>query len=263
MTEQIEIEVEKLDIDELYPRDVNDPNGGGIYLVVGPSGSGKSNIIKSLCFSKKHFIPVTLAISESECFNKFYSKFVPQLFIKEKLEESTIDELETRQLIAIKNLPNPYVTLILDDCMNKSRNLTDDVFTRLFKTGRHQKFFCLVALQYYKDIFTRLTNQCAGVFLLKNDNHDIRNGLYTSFGGIFPNKQSFFGAMDSITTDNCALFINFRSTSTEWRDKIRWFKSFDNINNFDWNSCNKDVLKYNNERFDSNFSETRLYFENK
>jgi len=254
------INVKKLDVDEISPRNLEDPDGGGIYLVVGPSGSGKTNIIKSLIYGKSHFIPSSVVISESEEYNGTYKKILPELFIHDKLTGEFIAVLETRQLIALnQKIVNPYTTLVLDDCMNKRRNMADDVYTKLFKTGRHQKVYMIVAMQHVGDISQTLKNQCAGVFLLKNANEDTRKKLYDNFGGVFASKKLFDAAMDSLTTDYSALFINSRCASDNWLDKIRWFKAYDNLDDIKWNACNKDAQLFSNVRYDINTSQTKTF----
>lgn len=253
--EEVEIEVKRLDLSEIAPRSCADKEGGGIYLIIGPTGSGKTKIISSLCYAKKHFIPITAAFSESESFNNIYKQYVAPLFISEKLTTDWMRALETRQIISCQKLKNPYITLILDDCMNKRRNLSEEEYIRLFKISRHQKINLLIAMQYHADISTSFKNQCAGVFLLKNDNQDARTKLYANFGGVFPSRKAFEAAMDGLTTEYTSLFINFRSQSNDWQDKIRWFRAYDNIDEIKWNACNKDVVAFSNERFDINSTE--------
>lgn len=255
------IYVKKLEVSELSPRDISDPNGGGIYLVIGPSGSGKTNIIKSLIRAKSNFIPFTVVFSESEEYNNTYKKIVPDLFIHDKITDESIKALETRQLISLhQKINNPYITVVVDDCMNRKKNMTDDSCIKLFKTGRHQKVYMIVAMQHVTDIHQNLKNQCAGVFLLKNENEDTRKKLYESFGGIFTSRKMFDSAMSALTTDYSALFINCRSASDNWLDKIRWFKSYDDIDDNKWDACNKDVKFFANARYDINTSKTKTYF---
>lgn len=249
-----DILVPKLDISQLCPRTVDDPDGGGIYLVVGPSGRGKSRIIETLVHGKRHLIPLTVAFSESESYNGNYGRFIPPLFIYDKITPDWITRLETRQVIAINTLANPLITVVLDDCMNKKRNFSEDEFVKLFKIGRHQKVYMLIAMQSVGDIGQVLKNQCAGVFLLRNENQDSRSRLYSDFGGVFPNKKLFDNAMDSLTTDYSTLFIDLRNQSADWTDKIRWFKADDRLAGTRWNSCSEDVLAFNDERYDNSVS---------
>jgi hypothetical protein len=257
-TEVQQVNVPKLDVSQLCPRSVDDPDGGGIYLIVGPSGRGKSRIIETLVHGKKHLIPLAIAFSESEGYNANYSRFIPPLFVYDKITPDWITRLETRQVIAINTLANPLITVILDDCMNKRRNFSEDEFVKLFKIGRHQKVYMLIAMQAVGDIGQVLKNQCAGVFLLRNENQDSRSRLYSDFGGIFPNKKIFENAMDSMTTDYAALFIDLRSQSADWTDKIKWFKADDKLVGASWRACSEDVYAFNEDRYDP----TNTLFQN-
>jgi energy-coupling factor transporter ATP-binding protein EcfA2 len=236
-------------------------DGGAIYLVIGPSGSGKSRIISSLLFEKHHFIPLAIAISESETFNNAYEKHIPQLFINEKLTPEKIEDIQNRQLIATDQLVNPWCTMIMDDCMNKTNNLTENIHVNLFKISRHQSLFTLVACQAVTDLKPTFINQCAGYFILRSENNDSRKKIYEKYASVIPDKKLFNALMDKLTSDNGCLFIYKRSTSSNWRDKVFWYKAPDLSCYEDWKAVSNDVIAFNKIRFDEKYSPANVLLQ--
>jgi energy-coupling factor transporter ATP-binding protein EcfA2 len=253
-TININIEIDRLNVDDIAPE--MDPSkrltGGGIYLIIGPSGSGKSEIVKSLIWAKKSFIPICVAVSESEDINKTYSKIVPELFVYSKLDVEIINNIFARQRLASANLPNPWITVVFDDCMNKRSNFQEDRHIELFKISRHYKMFVLMTCQASFDLKPECRDQAAGYFILKSDNADNRKKIYSTYASIIPTRAEFNALMDQLTADYCCLFINNRVKSQNWKDKVFWFKAYDNIPSV-WNATSKDVLEYNNDRFNTEY----------
>lgn len=259
MSEQEEevVRIKPLYLENLIPSD--DPStwkdtGGAIYLIIGESGSGKSRIIQALTFAKKHIIPACVAVSESEVFNSAYKPIIPQLFIYEKNTPDIIERIQARQLIAKKELTNPWLTLILDDCMNKSSNFTGDKQIELFKTSRHQNMYVLISCQYSFDLQPKLRDQCAGFFILRCDNEENRTKIYRNYASIIPNRQLFNTLMDDLTKDYSCLFVNKRSSSQSWQDKVFRYKAPDLSVHNEWSAVSKDVKAYDEERFDKNYN---------
>lgn len=259
----INIEVDRLNVDDIAPE--LDPakrtSGGGIYLIIGPSGSGKSQIVKSLLWAKKSFIPVCVAISESEDINNTYVKIIPELFVYSKHEVDTIDNIFARQKVAAQNLKNPWISVVFDDCMNKKSNFHEDKCIQLFKISRHYKMYVLMACQASLDLKPECRSQAAGYFILKSDNMENRKKLYSAYASIIPTRAEFNALMDQVTNDYCCLFINNRSQSSNWKDKVFWFKAYDNIPD-KWCATGKDVVAYNEERYDKNYDPHSFMLKN-
>ena len=253
MNETETIAIDLLDLDDISPRNIEDALGGGVYLIIGPSGSGKSRVIKSLLFSKRHFIPAVVAVSETEDLNNAYKPHVPQLFIYNKLEKGFVSKLQNRQTIGNQELKNSWLTVVFDDCMNKSTNFGQEDQIALFKTGRHYKMFVLMSCQHSLDLKPAQRDNCAGVFIMKQDNEKNRDKIYLNFASIVPNKKIFDALMDALTSDYSCMYIDTRNPSQNWKDKIRWYKASDLSTYGDWQATSLDVQEYNNDRFDKTY----------
>lgn len=248
------VTIPKLDVDEIAPhRDEQKRQDGGVYLIIGASGSGKSRIIKSLAFAKKDFIPLAIVVSETEEINNAYKAHVPALFIYNKNNADIIPRVQTRQVLAKQQLENPWATLILDDCMNKKANFREEAQIALFKTSRHYKLFVLISCQYSFDLKPDLREQCAGFFILRSDNETNRDKIYKNYASIIPNQRLFNMLMDTLTGDYGALFIDNRCSTNNWREKIKWYRAADLSQYGDWQLTSLDVQAYNKDRFDEQY----------
>lgn len=254
MSDEEVYEIKRLDLDNLVPK--RDPDtwstGGGIYLAIGPSGSGKSVILKNMLQAKSEFIPVALVVSETEDVNHTFSPHVPDLFIYSKMSADIISRLQNRQTVASQYLPNAWATLILDDCMNKTSTFREEALISLFKISRHSKLFGVVSCQYSLDLGPVLRDQCAGFFILRNSNEANRDRIYKNFGSIIPNRRLFDALMDKLTTDYCCMYIDNRCRSDNWLDAIYWYQAESKLG--DWSAVSLDVEAYSTERRDTNYN---------
>lgn len=248
------LKVKELDLSYLEPRDLN--KDGAIYLVIGQSGAGKTWIMKNILHFKSSFIPVTVAVSETESVNKTFGENVPQLFIHEDAKDlpNIIQKCMDRQAVAIdKGIANPFLTLLLDDCMNKQQNMNDDVSIQMFKTSRHYKMLVVISCQYSCDIRPMSRSQCAGFFILKQDNEKQRKSLFDNFASCIPNQAIFNTLMDTLTTDHCCMYIDNRNTSADWRERVYWYRASD-LRDKKFIAASEDVIKCNEERLDKDCS---------
>jgi hypothetical protein len=258
MIENEEIRIGVLDLDTISPKTKEDPLGGAVYLIIGPSGSGKSVLIKDLMFAKRHFIPSCVAVSETEEVNHTYQKHIPPLFIYSKMIPNLMGNIQNRQRISKQNLPNPWLTLVLDDCMNKSSNFTDDDQIALFKISRHFNMYVLISCQHSLDLKPALRDNCAGVFILRHDNEKNREKIYTNFASVIPNRKMFDSLMSELSSDYTAMFIDMRNPSQNWQDKIKWYKARDLSEFGDWSATSLDVQQYNDERYNPDYDDIYL-----
>lgn len=249
------IHINKLNLDDLIPHEdpkTWDKTGGAIYLIIGPSGSGKSSIIESILVAKSHFIPVAYVISETEEMNNTFKSHVPPLFVADNKISENIDKIQTRQIVAKHNLENPWIVLVLDDCMNKKTNFRSETEISLFKTSRHKNMMVLISCQYTFDLKPDLRQQCAGFFILKSNNDNDRKKIYNDFMSMV-NKNLFEDLMNQLTTDYGCIFVNNRINTLNPLDKIFWFKAPPSSDLQGISCVSKDVQVFNDDRYDPNY----------
>src|SRR5690348_15010444 len=106
MTEDI-IRIKEFNLDKILPNNATfrDKSSNSMKIVIcGKPGSGKSKMIETILYSKKHIIPVAQVLSGSESTNKFFSKFMPSTFIFDGYSEEALEKSMKRQKIAKEHL---------------------------------------------------------------------------------------------------------------------------------------------------------------
>src|SRR5574338_1170145 len=119
---QIRIQIKELDPDIIHPTFkqtiTGDPNneGGDKLIVIAKPGGGKSKLIQSLLYEKRHTLTVSTIVSGTEDSNSFYATNFADLFIHDELTTELIENVIQRQKISKKYIAHPWSTLLLDDC---------------------------------------------------------------------------------------------------------------------------------------------------
>ena len=112
------LRIQELDLDMISPNDrnVNTPKQGFKLVVIGKPKSGKSNLIRAIMYYKKHLIPAAMVMCSTEDVNGDFGRILPDTFLFNEYSESKLEELITRQKIALNHLANPWSMVLLDDC---------------------------------------------------------------------------------------------------------------------------------------------------
>jgi hypothetical protein len=251
-----EVNIRELDLAKIWPKHDKDFRGGGRYILVGSPGKGKSTVIKSILYHKKHILPVGEIFSGTEESNGFFAEFVPNLFITNGLDSkdlTAIENFEKRQKFSHKflepNHMNPWAFLVIDDCTYDPKFLKREVMQRLHKNGRHWRMLYLLSLQYAMDANVQLRTTISGVFLFRDAVESSLKKLYLNFG-INVNFQEFKELMSALTNDYSCLFIDFTVQSDNIEDCYFYYKAdIDEIPK-GWKIGCSDYWKFHEERYD-------------
>jgi hypothetical protein len=199
--------------------------GGSKIIIVGKPGTGKSSLLASLLYAKKHVFPTAVAFSGSEDTNGFYKKILPSTFVFNEYNEDQIKSVIRRQKIAKGYLPNPWTILILDDCTDDPRIFNTPLQQSIWKKGRHWAMLYIVCLQYAMDVKPVVRTNVDGVFILREPILRNRKCLWENYASIVPDFELFCNLMDSCTDDYTALFISNSTVSNNWQDCVFWYKA--------------------------------------
>ena len=214
--------IKELDINTLRPRSVADD--GVRYCMIGKPGTGKSSLIKSYMYSKRHIFPVGVFCSGTEDSTQFFSKHAPDLFMH-PLSTTLMSSIIRRQKIAKQYLENPWCLFITDDCMDSPALFNSKESLWLFKNLRHVKLSYILSLQYSIDIKPALRACIDGTFILRETNEKFRKNLYENYASVIPTYNEFKQLMDQLTGDYTALFVDNRTTSNNVEDCVFYYKS--------------------------------------
>jgi GTPase SAR1 family protein len=248
--------INELDINTLKPEHPKDFKNGCKLVIIGAPGTGKSTIIKSIIYSKKHILAVGQVFSGTEDSNGFFGEFFPDSFIYNGLDTSDLtplDNFKKRQKIARQYIEPtggyPWALNVIDDCTYDTAFLKKPIIKELHKNGRHWAMLHILSLQYCLDIKPDIRVNINGVFILRESRLDIRKKLYENYGGCIPNFDMFCQIMDALTTDYTALYINNMSTSNKIEDTVFYYKADPTKIPKDWKFGCKEFWQFHNERY--------------
>lgn len=222
------IEIKELNLDMIQPSTATykDPEqGGSKIIVVGKPGTGKTTLISSILYSKKHIIPVAIAMSGTEDSNGFYRRIFPSTFVFNKYEEKQLEKFIERQKLAKLHIENPWAVVILDDCTDDPSLFNKPLQQGMYKRGRHWKMLYILSLQYGMDVRPVIRTNVDGVFILREPSLRNRRIMYENYGGIIPDFKMFCDLLDQLTDDYCALYIHNATKSNDWRECVFWYKA--------------------------------------
>jgi len=199
--------------------------GGTKLVVIGKPGTGKSTLIASLLYAKKHVIPVGMVQSGTEDSNGFYKRIFPSSFVFNKYDPKQVGNFIRRQKLSRQHLENPWAVIIIDDCTDDPRILNKPLQQSMYKYGRHWAMLYILSLQYGMDVRPVIRTNIDGVFLLREPNLRNRKVMYENFAGIIPDFKLFCDLLDALTDDFTALYIHNATKTNDWRECVFWYKA--------------------------------------
>jgi hypothetical protein len=258
--------IRELDLNTLYPQHPLDLKNGSKYVMIGKPGVGKSRIIQSLLYAKKHIFPVGVFWSGTEeDGNVFFGNFVPDCFIRNGTIDANVaahmkplEDLNKRQKIARKYLEtrgdNPWCVEVLDDCTADPKFLKKTVINDTYKNGRHKAKMHILSLQFCLNIPTEIRGLIDGTFICREGNPKNRLRLFENFGSCVDNINDWNDLMDGLTDDYCAMFINNKSTSNNIEDTIQYYKADLTKIPTDWKFGCREYWDFHYDRYNPHYN---------
>lgn len=252
------LNIKELDLSIIPPstETMFDPDQGGPKLVViGKPGTGKTTLITSLLYEKKHIFPVGMVMSGTEDSNGHYGKIFPSTFVYNKLHEDKIEDFIKRQKLAKQHIKNPWATLLIDDCTDDPKIFTKPLFQGLYKNGRHWKMMFILSLQYCMDVKPVIRTNVDGTFILRETNLKNRRSLWENYAGVIPDFSLFCEIMDQITDDYTALYIHNATRSNKLEDCVYWYKANPKAVSADFKFGCNDYWDFHIQRYNPDYTE--------
>ena len=215
--------------------------------------TGKSTLIKSLLYAKKHIFPVGIAMNGTEDTNHMYKSFMPSTFVYNEYREDKIEDLIKRQKLAMQHLPNPWAVLIVDDCTEDTTIFNKPVQVGLYKKGRHWSLMYILALQYAMDVRANIRTSIDGVFILREPLLKNRRTLYENYASVVPDFEMFCTLMDQLTDNYSAMYIHNFTTSNNWQDCVFWYKAKPPPD--DWKFGCPEYWEFHESRYNQEYTE--------
>ncbi len=253
------MKIKELDLELINPStsSFRDPEqGGSKTVVIGKPGTGKTTLISSLLYAKKHIFPIGMVMSGSEDSNHYYREIFPSTFVFNSYNEEVIKGFIKRQKIAKEHIKNPWGVLLLDDCTDDPKVFNKPIQHALYKKGRHWKLWYILSLQYAMDVKPVIRVNVDGTFILREPSVKIRKVIWENYAGIIPDFGLFCKIMDVLTDDYTALYIHNATTSNKIEDCIFYYKAKIVPKSFRFGSDH--YWQFHNERYNEDYREPYL-----
>lgn len=193
---------------------------GPIVICVGRRNTGKSEIIKDICFQFHQDVKRVFVMSGTEACSPFFRNFVPPICIRHKYQPAVASKIVDDQYqkcmsfyervdagAAGANSEDHRIMWIIDDCMYDDTWAKTELMRYIFTCGRHIKIFLLVSMQYPCGIPPMLRGNVDAVFLTRDMGSNIRR-LFELYGsGIFDNFEEFKLVFMQLTTQYSAMVL--------------------------------------------------------
>jgi hypothetical protein len=228
-------------------------------VILGASGSGKSNLVCSAMYELRELIPVWIVINASEAASQKYTPFLPsptcvwepEQIGKQRPTQQIIDCLTRMKSRAIKKarewrIPetNPVKykhsiaqAIIADDISEDRKIFNDPIWGWVAKVSRNYFVLIWLILQNDTDFPLHLRKNISHLFIFQQDSpRDIKK-LFTNYFGIFGNGKEgealFREAYRLCTTPSkideedprfrCMVY-DFGCKSSKIEDRVSWIE---------------------------------------
>lgn len=204
--------------------DVSKIQKDAAIMIVGKRGSGKSWLIKHLCYVFKN-VGTVKAYSTAD---SGLSAFIPDSFISRDYNEDDLKEfIDARTRVVAKRrkkTPEPgryekrlkdICAIIFDDVATLLSNHVDRTFLGLFTDGRHKDFLIIYSIQNFMKVNNACRDNMDYLFMFKEHNTKTLKNIYEQcLGGMCTFRE--FQRIHNAATDNYGcLVINKSGTSLE------------------------------------------------
>jgi len=200
------------------------------YLIIGKSGSGKTNVLLHILNSPnllKDAFNIILYISDSPDDTVQDNLHIPKENFLKNWDEDTIEKILKKQEQSINEkgfLKTPNILLIFDDVLSRPKFLNSKIIIKLVTACRHFNISCIFNSQSYKKLPRTVRINARGIILFPSSMSELQKFSEEQCLPGMSNKE-FLRKIQYITKDPYQFgFINNDSTNDK---KLR--KNFDVI----------------------------------
>lgn len=195
---------------------------GFFIVLIGKRNSGKTTLLKDLCFHLKDNIDLAIAVSPTDEANEGFKTLLPGAFIFREPDEKHLDRIMDYQRQQLKKKDVKNLLLILDDCAFDRSFFNTKSFRQLAFNGRHLKITVILTLQYAISIPPGIRVQVDLVLQLNERLLGNRKTLFETFFSIV-SFEEFCRILDRSTTGFDCLVLYNRSRSNNLADSFFWY----------------------------------------
>ena len=185
-----------------------------ISVLYGRKNSGKSVLIRYVCYEYRNDFSYIVVISASNDANGYYSEFLPSAFIHTSYDPTLIESIIEKQ-IELQKTKKSQMLLILDDILgceglgNMGTSQSRPELMKIFTMNRHMGISLIVSTQGVKQIPRVLRNNACFSCIFRSMNQAI-NDLYEEYSHL--PKKEFYEFVQKYTNNHHILIFNSRET---------------------------------------------------
>lgn len=184
-------------------------------MVIGPTGCGKTTLIKWLLYSKKDSIGAGLIFDEYS--PNEYMNFSPMSCICDKYTDK-----EVVKFVRNQRMFREYKPVVLDNI--KTEVFDSEKVIELIKFGRNLNIMYIQSIEYPINLKPVIMANMCGFFLFKTSRYEERQMMWKNYGSVIPNFDIFCGLMDKLGFYE-VLYISNDMVSNNWEDSVFYCKA--------------------------------------
>lgn len=201
-----------------------------LIYIIGHRNSGKSTLIKDLLF-KSHQVPFGRVINTSEEYNHFYRYFIPSILIQNEFEDKEIKKMfeEKKKLYKEKEdgkeIDNRSF-FVFEECIHSKEEIQNKSLLKLIERKNIYQNLIFISSVWIFILSPDVHKKIDYIFLYREQIVKERKKIYERYGKMIPNYQMFEDIFIQCTeNDYECLVIHLSNPSTNWMDKIYWYKA--------------------------------------
>jgi hypothetical protein len=247
-------ELVKVKISEFRPEDMP---LSCTWIIIGPPGSGKTSLMETLTYYRKHLYPVARVFIGTETGYKRMCRVFHPLFVSNYWDEKDEERHVMRQRTCVMENGKEYAgnnaINIIDDVSDDPKIYKTKLMNGLFKLGsQHWAQLLMIGSQYAIDMPPPIRKSVSYVALGREPELVERKKLYDNFGGLAGSFDRFCDLMDQITGDYTFLIFKKRTQSNDLSECVFYYQS-KQIG--DWKFGCKEYRDWGTSRYDTNYVE--------
>lgn len=220
----------KVDIKKFSPKQIETPT---IMSVIGKKGSGKSTLVRDICFNLKDRFHNVVAMTRNQRDLEEYKEFIPDCFLFQDWDATYFEKI----LMGLQQHSEKkrQTLLIIDDSIlanysgDSRKLLADPSFRHIIFNNRHLNLTVLFTMQYCMDLPPYLRSLIDYCFSYKENCLANRKRLRDYFFGMFESMNDFSKCLSETTKDYECLVVDGRKSTFDVENNLFFYKAEINI----------------------------------
>jgi archaellum biogenesis ATPase FlaH len=194
-------------------------------IILGKRGTGKSTIIRDLCYRLRDKVDAAVAFSPTEDAQGSLGQFIPTSCIHEEFNDGLLESVLDAQRAYLKRGRDRHVLVIADDVAYDKSAFRGKAIRNTFMNGRHRKTGIILTAQYAMDMDVAIRSNADIIIAARETVVQNQEKLWKSFFGHFSKLTDFVKCFKQCTNNYEVMVCVNNTSSTDLEDSIFWWKA--------------------------------------